>query len=212
MLMMEGYPYEGLEDMLAVLTPEPGWILRNQDWRLQVEDFIKERRARLSCPPGGPSMPRSWKRKLPIPRSEHVDLLHELEKCVSELSKSGRPSTRMKEILKKLDYDRRPVLLAYQRFIKEEWAHLPDSEHTNSTGDHDALPPQPDPLPAPSKQPPPSKQIEEQMDLLNYLEACLEDHNRLGYPPIEGLEGMVKQMTTKQVRGPEAIKKFIVEQ
>jgi len=118
----------------------------------------------------------------------------------------------MKEILKKLDYDRRPVLLAYQRFIKEEWVHLPDSEHINSTGDHDGPPPQPDPLPAPPKQPPPSKQIEEQMDLLNYLEACLEDHNRFGYPPIEGLEGMVKQMTPKQVRGPEAIKKFIVEQ
>ena len=128
-----------------------------------------------------------------------MDLLCELEKCVSELSKSGRPSTRMKEILKKLDYDRRPVLLAYQRFIKEEWAHIPDSEHINSTGDHDGSPPQSDPLPAPPKQPPPSEQIEEQMDLLNYLEACLEDHNRIGYPPIKGLEGMVKQMTPKQV-------------
>ena len=69
-----------------------------------------------------------------------MNFLHELEECVSGFSKSGRPSTRMEEILKKLDYDRRPVLLAYQRFIKEEWAHLPDSERTNSTGDHDAPP------------------------------------------------------------------------
>ena len=57
MLMMEGYPYEGLEDMLAILTPEPEWILQTHGWRLKVEDFIKERRARLSCPPGGHACP-----------------------------------------------------------------------------------------------------------------------------------------------------------
>ena len=67
-VIMVGYPYKYLEELLSKLTPESHWILRTSSWRLEVEDFIKKQWARLPCPPGGPWLPRKWKPKPIISR------------------------------------------------------------------------------------------------------------------------------------------------
>jgi len=237
-ILMVGYPYEGLEEILAQLTPESHLLLypsnlpgtagriKLRGWLLRVEDFQKERRARLAFPPKRFG-PREWK-KLQMSRQTHISLLQDLEECVEEFSKTGQPSTRMREILGTLEYDRRPMLLAYKRFLKEERARAASREDTwYDSGDQGEPPPKADPLSAPPKQPPPPQQpdtlptppeqppapisTKEQIYLLNALEACLENYNRTGYPS-EMLEEIIRQLTPRRIHSPEGIRDFIREQ
>ena len=117
--MMVGYPYTNLEELLSKLTPESYWILCTSSWRLEVEDFVKERRARLSCPPRGPWLPLKWKPKPIISREAQIDLLNKLEHCLDDFNKKGHMSPRIKIAMERLYFDRTLVLLGFQVVLGE---------------------------------------------------------------------------------------------
>ena len=98
-------------------------------------------------------------------------------------------------------------------FLGEQCASLYDSGYIKYNNSHKH------PLPAPPPEPPPTLPrqpwsqgpIEEQIDLINFLETCLEDYNREGYPS-NRLDETIGQLTSKTIRVPMRIRKFIKEQ
>ena len=137
--------------------------------RLEVEDFSKERRARLSCPPRGPRLPHKWELNPIVSREAQIDLLNELEHCLDDFDKKGYLSPRMKIAMERLDFDRTPVLRGFQVFLGEHRAILYDSKYIKDKNSHKhpLPPPPPEPPPTLPRQPWSPRPIEEQIDLLN---------------------------------------------
>ena len=85
-------------------------MLHTSSWGLVVNDLIKERRTRLSCPRRGAWLPRKRKPKPILSREAHIDLLNELEHYLGDFNSKGHLSPRMKISMERLDFDRTPVL------------------------------------------------------------------------------------------------------